>query len=577
MKNKGERTGAKALVESLEKAGVEVLFGYPGGAVLDIFNELPEAKFQFVLGRHEQGSAHMADGYARSSGKPGVCLVTSGPGATNTITGLATANMDGVPMVLITGQVPLSQIGTDAFQEADMNGICRAVTKHSFLVNSADEIPETVAQAFYIATHGKPGPVVIDIPKNCQQALTSAEYPERVSLRAYHPESSATTAQINRFAKLVNEAKRPVIYAGGGVIASGAAKDVANLAHKAEIPVATTLMGLGSFDEHDRLSLRMAGMHGTPAANWAIDEADLVIALGTRFSDRVTGKLSAYAKKAKIIHVDCDPASIDKNVGVDLGIVADIKDVLTVVNSRIRKAEHPEWIRKIEGWKKSHPVSWKPMHEGVIMPQQVIEAVDKASKGRAVVVTDVGQHQMWATQFFRHNLPRHFLSSGGMGTMGFGIPAAIGAAFARPDHQTVAICGDGGAQMTFEEIVVAVEHKLPITFIVINNGCLGMVRQWQQLFYSKRYAGSILTVRGRLENERLEQDLKYDYLPDIVKLAEAHGARAVRVIDPAKLDAAVKKAVSSNETTLVEVIVEPRANVYPMIPAGKHVSEMYFK
>ena len=577
IKKTNMKTGAQALVDSLEKAGVEVLFGYPGGAVLDIFNLLPDAKFQFVLGRHEQGSAHMADGYARSSGKPGVCLVTSGPGATNTITGLATAHMDGVPMVLITGQVPLAQIGTDAFQEADMNGICRAVTKHSFLVKSADEIPETVAQAFYIATHGKPGPVVIDIPKNCQQALTSAEYPERVSLRAYHPESSATTAQINKFAKLVNESSKPVIYAGGGVIASGAAKDVANLAHKAEIPVATTLMGLGSFDERDRLSLRMAGMHGTPAANWAIDEADLIIALGVRFSDRVTGKLSAYAKKAKIIHVDCDGASVNKNVSVDLGIVADIKDVLTTVNSRIKKATHPEWLGKIEGWKKSHPVSWQPMHKGVIMPQAVIEAVDKATNGKAVVVTDVGQHQMWATQFFRHNLPRHFLSSGGMGTMGFGIPAAIGAAFARPDHQTVAICGDGGAQMTFEEIVVAVEHKLPITFVVINNGCLGMVRQWQQLFYSKRYSGSILTVKGRLDNERLEQDLKYDYLPDIVKLAEAHGAKATRVIDPSKLDAAIKKAVSSGTTSLVEVIVEPRANVYPMIPAGKHVSEMYFK
>jgi acetolactate synthase-1/2/3 large subunit len=478
---------------------------------------------------------------------------------------------------LITGQVPLGQIGTDAFQEADMNGICRAVTKHSFLVKSADEIPETVAQAFYIATHGKPGPVVIDIPKNCQQAMTDAQYPERVSLRAYHPESTASTAEINKFAKLVNEAKKPVIYAGGGVIASGAAKDVANLAHKAEIPVATTLMGLGSFDERDSLSLRMAGMHGTPAANWAIDEADLIIALGVRFSDRVTGKLSAYAKKAKIIHVDCDAASLNKNVSVDLGINADVKDVLTTVNSRIRAAKHPEWLKKIDGWKKSYPVSWKPMHKGVIMPQQVIESVDKATDGKAVVVTDVGQHQMWATQFFRHNIPRHFLSSGGMGTMGFGIPAAIGAAFARPDHTTVAICGDGGAQMTFEEIVVAVEHKLPITFIVINNGCLGMVRQWQQLFYSKRYSGSILTVKGRLENERLEQNLKYDYLPDIVKLAEAHGATATRVIDPEKLDKVIKKAVDSGKTNVIEVIVEPRANVYPMIPAGKHVSEMYFK
>lgn len=577
MKTKEERSGAKALVESLEKAGVEVLFGYPGGAVLDVFNQLPGAKFRFVLGRHEQGSAHMADGYARMTGKPGVCLVTSGPGATNTVTGLATANMDGVPMVLITGQVPLAQIGTDAFQEADMSGICRAVTKHSFLVKSADEIPETVAQAFYIATHGKPGPVVIDIPKNCQQAMTKAQYPERVSLRAYHPESTATTAQINKFAKLVNEAKKPVIYAGGGVIASGAAKDVALLAHKAQIPVATTLMGLGSFDEHDDLSLRMAGMHGTPAANWAIDEADLIIALGVRFSDRVTGRLSAYAKKAKIIHVDCDAAQIDKNVSVDLGIIADIKDVLTTVNSRIKSAEHSEWLAKIAGWKKSHPVSWKPMHKGVIMPQQVIESVDKATKGKAVVVTDVGQHQMWATQFFRHNRARHFISSGGMGTMGFGIPAAIGAAFGASEHPVVAICGDGGAQMTFEEIVVAVEHKLPVTFIVINNGCLGMVRQWQQLFYSKVYSGSILTVKGRLANEHLEQDLKYDYLPDIVKLAEAHGAKATRVIDPEKLDGAVKKAIASGVANVIEVIVEPRANVYPMIPAGKHVSEMYFK
>ena len=577
MKKKEERSGARALVESLEKAGVEVLFGYPGGAVLDIFNQLPEAKFRFVLGRHEQGSAHMADGYARATGKVGVCLVTSGPGATNTITGLATANMDGIPMLLITGQVPLSQIGTDAFQEADMSGICRAVTKHSFLVKSADEIPETVAEAFYIATHGKPGPVVIDIPKNCQQAMTKAQYPERVSLRAYHPESSASTAQINKFAKLVNEAKKPVIYAGGGVIDSGAAKDVAFLAHKAEIPVATTLMGLGSFDERDELSLRMAGMHGTPAANWAIDEADLIIALGVRFSDRVTGKLSAYAKKAKIIHVDCDAAQIDKNVSVDLGIIGDIKDVLTTVSSRIKSAKHPEWLKKIATWKKTHPVSWKVMHNGVIMPQQVIEAIDKATKGKAIVVTDVGQHQMWATQFFRHNRPRHFLSSGGMGTMGFGIPAAIGASFGDVEHPVVAICGDGGAQMTFEEIVVAVEHKLPITFVVINNGCLGMVRQWQQLFYSKVYSGSILTVKGRLHNEHLEQDLKYDYLPDIVKLAEAHGAKATRVINPEKLDGVIKKAVTSGMTNVIEVIVEPRANVYPMIPAGKHVSEMYFK
>ena len=571
------RSGAKALVESLEKAGVDTLFGYPGGAVLDIFDKLTDARFKFVLGRHEQGSVHMADGYARSTGRPGVCIVTSGPGATNTITGLATANIDGVPLVVITGQVSLPLIGTDAFQEADTTGIARGVSKHCFLVKSADEIPETVAEAFYIATHGKPGPVLIDIPKNCQQAQTAAQYPERVSLRAYHPDRAATAAQINRFAKMVNEAKRPVIYAGGGVIASGAAKDVAALAHRAEIPVATTLMGLGSFDENDALSLGMAGMHGTPAANWAINEADLLIALGTRFSDRVTGKISKYAPKAKVIHVDCDPASIGKNVPVSLGIAADVKDVLTTALSRIKAATRPEWTAKTAKWKKERPLSWKPLHKGVIMPQAVIESVYKATKGRAVVVTDVGQHQMWAAQHFRYSIPRHFLTSGGMGTMGFGIPAAIGAAFARPDHKTVAICGDGGAQMTFEELVVAVEHDLDVTFVVINNNCLGMVRQWQELFYAKNYSGSILSPRGRTANEGIAAGLKYDYLPDFVKLAKAHGAEAYRVIDPALLDSTIAKAVKSPRVTLVEAIVEPRANVYPMIPAGRPVEDMVFE
>lgn len=578
MKQVVSRTGAQALVDSLAKVGTEVLFGYPGGTVLDIFNCLTAAPFRFVLGRHEQGCVHMADGYARATGKPGVCLVTSGPGATNTVTGLATANMDGVPLICVTGQVSLSMIGTDAFQEADTTGITRAVSKHNFLVHSADEIPDVVAQAFYIATHGKPGPVVIDIPKNCQQALTEALYPERVCLRAYHPESSATTSQLTRFAKLVNEAKKPVIYAGGGVIAAGAAPDVAALAHKAGIPVATTLMGLGSFDERDPLSLRMAGMHGTPAANWALNEADLIIALGVRFSDRVTGKLSEYAPCAKILHVDCDPSSIGKNVGVSLGIVADVKDVLTTVGSRIRATQHPEWMKKIEGWKKSHPLGWKPMHPGVIMPQAVIEAIDKATKGEALMVTDVGQNQMWAAQYFRYSHPRRFLSSGGMGTMGFGIPGAIGAALARPDLKTVAVCGDGGAQMTFEEVVVAVEHKLPVTFVVINNGCLGMVRQWQELFYGKNYSASILTPKGRTKNEYLdEKSLDYDYLPDFKKLAEAHGAAAYRVIDPAKLDATIAKAIRSGKTSVVEVIVEPRANVYPMIPANRSVAEMVFK
>ena len=569
-------TGAQALVDSIVKAGAEVVFGYPGGSILDVFHCLTDAPFQFILGRHEQGCVHAADGYARATGKPGVCIVTSGPGATNTITGLATANMDGVPLVCITGQVPMSQIGTDAFQEADMNGICRAVSKHSFLVQSADEIPETVAEAFYIATHGKPGPVVIDIPKNVQKALTAAQYPERVSLRAYHPESTATSAQLSRLARLINESKRPVIYSGGGVIASGATKDVATLARKAQIPVATTLMGLGSFPETDPLSLRLAGMHGGAAANYAINHCDLLLTLGARFSDRVTGKLAAYAKKATIVHVDCDPASIGKNVRVNLGIVADVKDVLTTVSSRVKAAKHEEWLAQIDEWRHAHPVTYRQMHPNVIMPQSVIEAIDRASKGEAILVTDVGQHQMWAAQYFRHSHSRHFISSGGMGTMGFGIPAAIGAAIGKPDHKVVAVCGDGGAQMTFEEMVVAVEHKLPVTFVVVNNSCLGMVRQWQELFYGKNYADSILSVKGRCKNERLDQDLPYDYLPDLVKLAQAHGAEACRVIDPAKLEPTLRKAIRSEKTTFVEVIVEPFANVYPMQPGGQPVEGMIF-
>ena len=578
MKGTKEVTGAQALVDSLVKAGVQVVFGYPGGGALDIFDCLPEAPFAFVLGRHEQGCVHMADGYARACGRPGVCIVTSGPGATNTITGLATANSDGVPLICITGQVPITQIGSDAFQEVDMVGISRAVTKHSFLVQTADELPEIVAQAFYIATHGKPGPVAIDVPKNVQRQLTRAVYPERVTMRAYHPECVASSQEIAKLAKLINEAERPVLYVGGGVISAGASMDVSDLAHKAEIPVATTLMGLGAFDEHDPLSLRMAGMHGTCAANYAINEADLIVALGCRFSDRVTGKLGSYAPNAKIVHVDCDRASLNKNVKTYLAIHADVKDVLSTVDARVHPAKHTEWIKRIAKWKKDRPVKYRQMHEGVIMPQSVVEAIDRVTDGRAIIVTDVGQHQMWAAQFFRHNRPRHFLSSGGMGTMGFGFPAAIGAQAARLNKRVVCICGDGGAQMTFEEVVVAVEHKLPVTFVIINNECLGMVRQWQELFYRKRYSGSILSPKGRLPNERIDEAaLKYDYRPDFVMMAKAHGAEAVRVIDPAKLNDALRDAIMSDKTSLVEVVVEPRANVYPMQPGGQPVSGMIFE
>ena len=540
MKRTVQRTGAQALVESLERAGVEVVFGYPGGNVLDIFDALPEGRFDFVLGRHEQGCVHMADGYARALGRPGVVVVTSGPGLTNTITGLGTANMDGVPMVLVCGQVPLDQIGTDAFQEADTTGLTRAVSKHNFLVHSADEIPETVAQAFYIATHGKPGPVVIDIPRDIQEAFTAAQYPERVVLRSYHPEVTASTSQVNRLAKLLNEAKRPVIYAGGGVIAAEAAEDVRSLAHKAGVPVATTLMGIGSTDADDPLALGLAGLHGTYVANAAIANADVILALGVRFNDRVTGKVAKYAKKAKIVHVDCDPASINKNVSVHLGIVADVKDLLATVNSRIRPAERAEWRASVAVWRGTKSVV-APKSKGALSPADVVASVARVSRGDERIVTDVGQHQVWAAKGFPHRLPRHFISSGGMGTMGFGIPAAIGVAIAKPGERVVAFLGDGGAQMTAEELIVAAERKLPIVFIVFRNGALGLVRQMQRREKGGRYFAT---------------DLKS---PDFVKLAAAYGVRSVRAADAKSLDAAVAKVLKAHGPTLIEVEVEKEA------------------
>ena len=544
MTSTASRKGAKALVESLERVGTEVVFGYPGGNIVDVFDCIRTAKFKFVLGRHEQGCVHMADGYARATGRPGVVVVTSGPGATNAITGLATANVDGVPLVLISGQVPLSQIGTDAFQEADMTGICRAATKHSFLVKSADEIPETIAQAFYIATHGKPGTVVIDVPRNVQEAMTAAQYPERISLRAYHPECAASTAQVNKLAKFLNASRRPVIYAGGGVISANAARDVAVLSRRANIPVATTLMGIGSVDETEPLSLGMAGMYGTFAANAALAGADLVLALGVRFNDRVTGDdIARYVGRKRIVHVDCDPSSINKNVPVSLGIVADIKDLLTTVASRVKPVDHAAWRKKVIAWKKAKPCGYRPIHRDVIMPQAVVEAVDRATNGDALVVTDVGQHQMWCAQYFRHSRPRRFLSSGGMGTMGFAIPAAIGAAIAKRDCKVVAVVGDGGAQMTAEELIVAVEEKLPVTFIVVNNRRLGMVRQMQEESFGRRYFATTIMS------------------PDFVKLAQAYGMRGVRVANPGKLEATIERALRTPSPILVEVLVEPEVCV----------------
>ena len=470
-----ERTGAQCVVDGLAKAGCEVLFGYPGGSVLDIFNSLYDAPFQFVLGRHEQGVVHMADGYARATGKVGCCLVTSGPGATNTITGLATANMDGIPLVCFTGQVPMHLIGTDAFQEADVMGITRPVTKHNFLVRSVDELPGIIAEAFYIASTGKPGPVVIDIPKNVQRELTAvpAKAPKDVKIRAYQPRCTVSKRDISKLADLINQSKSPLLYVGGGAITADATAEVLTLARKANIPVCTTMMALGAFPENDPLSLGMVGMHGSAAANYAVDKSDLLISAGARFDDRVTGKIDQFASKAVTVHIDIDRSAIGKNVETHFGVHGDLKAVLTAVLPLVKQARHDAWLEQTQDWKTRYPLYY-PECKDAMMPQAVIERIDALSKGKAVIATDVGQNQMWATQFFAYTRPRTFISSGGLGTMGFGLPSAIGAQLGLPGERVVCISGDGGIQMNFQELVVAVEHRLPIVVVILNNGYLGM-------------------------------------------------------------------------------------------------------
>ncbi len=565
------KTGAQCVIDGLVKAGCEVLFGYPGGAVLDIFNCLYDAPFNFVLTRHEQGAVHMADGYARATGKPGCCLVTSGPGATNTVTGLATAYMDGIPLVCLTGQVALNMIGNDAFQEADVIGITRPVTKHNFLVRDADELPGIIAKAFYIATTGKPGPVVIDIPKNIQKQKTASLSPDKVEMRAYHPDVPINPAEIAQFAELINKASRPLLYVGGGAISGDASDVLASLAHKANIPVCTTLMGLGAFNENDPLSLRMLGMHGSVASNYAVDQCDLLVSVGARFDDRVTGKIASFATKATIVHIDVDRSSIGKSVRADLGVHGYVKPVLEAVLPFVKPADHAEWIEQVNRWKERFPFVY-PEQGDVLMPQYVIEQIYAVSKGQAVITTDVGQHQMWATQYFRYTRPRNFISSGGLGTMGFGLPASIGAQFGRRAELVVCITGDGGVQMNFQELVVAVEHQVPIVVVIINNGFLGMVRQWQELFYGKRYSGVMLSQHGRLPNEQIPEASAY--LPDFVKMAEAHGACARRISKPEEVAPALAEAFASRKTWVIECIVSPEANVFPMIPPGSHVAEM---
>ena len=548
--------GSEILVRSLQKEGVDVIFGYPGGSVLPIFDVLYDSPIRFILTRHEQGAAHAADGYARATGRVGVCIATSGPGATNLVTGLATAYMDSVPLVAITGQVKTSLIGNDAFQEADITGITRPITKHNYLVKDVRELTQVVKEAFHIASTGRPGPVVIDLPVDVTTHETEFHYPSSVDIRSYKPTYHGHIGQIKKAAKAVGEAKRPVIYAGGGVIISGANQELSELARRNSIPVTTTLLGLGSFPETDPLSLGMLGMHGTVYANHAIMESDLIIAAGARFDDRVTGKIEAFAPHAKIIHIDIDPSAISKNVVVHIPIVGDAKNSLGELNRYIKKRpETSAWLKRIETLKKKSPLIYKD--DDKLRPQYVVEEFYKATKGRAIICTEVGQNQMWAAQFYKYTKPRTFISSGGLGTMGYGFPAAIGAQVGRPKETVIDIAGDGSIQMNIQELITAVCNKLPIKIAILNNGYLGMVRQWQELFYKRRYSCTCLEEG-----------------PDFIKLAEAYGAVGMRITKKSEVRPSIDKALSIDNTVIMDFQVEREENVYPMVPAGEAINRM---
>ncbi|MBI5788527.1 MAG: biosynthetic-type acetolactate synthase large subunit [Candidatus Schekmanbacteria bacterium] len=558
-----KRIGAKVLVEALEKEGVEVIFGFPGGVVLQIYDELFGSKIRHILTRHEQGAIHAADGYARASGKPGVCLVTSGPGATNTVTGIATAYMDSIPVVIFTGQVPTPMIGNDAFQEADIVGITRPITKHNYLVKDVDDLPRVIKEAFYVATTGRPGPVLVDIPKDVTVRETDVPYPDSVSMPGYNPNFKVHPGQIEEAAQAISAAKRPVFYTGGGIIISGAHEELRQAAELTQIPVTTTLLGLGGFPSGHDLSLGMLGMHGTWYANMAISDADLVIAVGARFDDRVTGKIDEFAPHARIIHVDIDPSSISKNVRVDIPVVGDAKEALRKLLGELKKlygkdgkTNTCEWLALIREWKQTHPLKYHQSTE-IIKPQYVIEEICRLTNGEAIITTEVGQNQMWAAQFYQYKYPRGFISSGGLGTMGFGFPAAIGAQMAFPDKMVFDIAGDGSIQMNIQELATAVQHHLPVKIAILNNHFLGMVRQWQQLFYHKRYSATCLQSN-----------------PDFVKLAEAYGALGLRAEKPEDVLPVLQQAIGTPRTVVMDFVISREENVAPMVPAGKALKDM---
>ncbi len=562
-----EKRGADIVIDVLIEEGVDTVFGLPGGAIMEVYDALFDAPLRNILARHEQAAAHMADGYARATGKVGVVLATSGPGATNLVTGLATAHMDSVPVVAITGQVPRNYIGTDAFQEADVVGITRPITKHNFLVTDIKDLALILREAFYLAKTGRPGPVLVDIPKDITQQVYNYKMPTikdvEDALPGYKPHYEGNPVQIKRAAELIRKAKRPVLYVGGGVIIGNASEELRELAELTRIPVATTNMGKGAFDENHPLALHMLGMHGTYYANMAVYNCDLLIAVGARFDDRVTGKIDEFAPEAKIIHIDIDPASISKNIHVDIPIVGDVKNVLQKLLRELKKKPvewvkaRESWLKQIEKWREKHPLTYQ-QSDKIIKPQYVIEEIYKITKGEAIISAGVGQHQMWAAMFYKYKFPRQFLNSGGLGTMGYGFPAAVGAKLGKPDKTVFAIEGDGSFVMNMQDVITAVQYRVPVKIAIINNEFLGMVRQWQQLFYDSRYSSVCLAVH-----------------PDFVKLAEAMGAVGLRATKPKEVRQVLQKAMEINDRPVImDFVVDREENVLPMVPAGKSYREM---
>lgn len=560
-----KKTGSQILLECLQLEGVDTLFGYPGGAVINIYDELMNYPIRHILTRHEQAAVHAADGYARATGKVGVALATSGPGATNTVTGIATAYMDSIPMVVITGQVPTPLIGNDAFQEADIIGITRPITKHSYLVQDIKDLARIMKQAFYIARTGRPGPVLVDFPKDIQVASTDFVYPDKVELRGYKPTYSGNLRQVEKAVSMILASRKPVLYVGGGAAGSNAASELRTFAETIRTPVTTTLMGMAAFPKRHPLSLGMLGMHGTYYANMAVTNSDLLIAVGARFDDRVTGKIASFAPHAKIIHIDIDPTSIKKNVRVDLPIVGDLKDVIGNLVGQLREAPDKlndminscnDWRDEIQDWKTNFPMGYAAS-PNIIKPQFVIEKLRELTNDDAIITTEVGQHQMWTAQFFDFSQPRTFLTSGGLGTMGFGLPAALGAQAAFPQRQVIDVSGDGSFQMNSQELATLVQYRLPVKIAILNNNFLGMVRQWQELFFDRRYSETPL-------------DLPIDF----VKLAEAYGATGLKASTPQEVEGVIRTALETPGPVIMEFKVDPDENVMPMVPVGAAINEM---